>query len=190
MVNFMNAEEALNKLLEGNKRFMSGKLAEKDVGSAREATKNGQHPFATILACSDSRVCPEFIFDVNLGEIFLVMNAGNVVEDVVLGTVEYGVEHLHTPLLIVMGHEKCGAVTAACQGGECPPKIAVIMGKIKSSSEKCSCDVEKTVNEHVKCMIENIRSNSETVNKLEKEGKLKIIGMKYYFEDGRVEITE
>ena len=108
----------------------------------------------------------------------------------VLGNIEYGVEHLHTPILLVLGHEKCGAVTAACQGGECPPNIAVIMKKIKCCAKKHNNDVEKTVNEHVRCMIEKIRENSEIVTKLEKEGKLKIVGMKYHFEDGRVEKVE
>ncbi len=184
----MNAEEALNRLKEGNSRFMSGKLGEKDVGSAREATKDGQHPFVTVLTCADSRVCPELVFDGNVGEIFVIRNAGNVIEEVVLGSIEYGVEHLHTPLLVVLGHEKCGAVTAACQGGQCPPNIQAIMDKIKSSSEKCGGDVEKTVDANVKCMLDGIRSRSEIVANLEKEGKLKIVGMKYYFEDGRTEV--
>ncbi|MFH1393666.1 MAG: carbonic anhydrase [Candidatus Micrarchaeota archaeon] len=183
----MNAEEAMNKLNERNRRYMSGKLAEKDVGSARESTKNVQKPFVTILTCSDSRVVPELIFDANVGEIFVIRNAGNVVDEVVLGSIEYGTEHLHTPLLVVMGHEKCGAVTAACQGGQCPPNIQSIMDKIESSKEKCGCDVESTVDENVKCMIETIRQKSEIVSGLEADGKLRIVGMRYFFEDGRVE---
>jgi len=186
----MNSEEAMNRLKEGNARFVTGKLAEKDVGSAREATKGGQTPFVTILTCSDSRVPPELIFDSNIGELFVIRNAGNVVEEVVLGTIEYGVEHLHTPLLVVMGHEKCGAVTAACQGGECPPNIQAIMDKIKPSKEKCGGDVEKTVDDNMNCVIESIRSKSEIVSNLEKEGKLKIVGMKYFFEDGSVKAMQ
>lgn len=186
----MNSEEAINKLVEGNKRYVTGKLAEKDVGSAREANKAGQQPFVTVLSCSDSRVCPEFIFDANVGEVFVIRNAGNVVEEVALGSIEYGVEHLHTPLLVVMGHEKCGAVTAACQGGECPKNIQAIMDKIKCCAQKNNGEVEKTVDANTKCMVENIRANSEIVTNLEKEGKLKIIRMKYYFEDGKAEILD
>ncbi len=179
----------IDKLKEGNKRYMSGKLGEKDVGSAREATKGGQKPYATILTCSDSRVAPEFIFDSNVGELFVIRNAGNVVDDIVLGTIEYGVEHLGTPVLMVMGHEKCGAVTAACSGGVCPPNIAAIMSKIKPSARKES-DVEKVIIDNASNAIEDIRDRSEIVRHLEKEGKLKIVEAKYYFEDGRVEIKE
>jgi len=184
----MDADEAMNKLNEGNKKYVSGKLGEKDVGSARESTKDGQHPIATILTCADSRVSPELIFDANVGELFIIRNAGNVVDETVLGSIEYGVEHLHTPLLVIMGHEKCGAVTAACEGGECPPNIKSIMDKIKCSVEKTGGDIERTVDENLKCMIENIRSGSEITKKLESEGKLKILGMKYYFEDGKAEV--
>lgn len=190
MVNSMNSQEALNQLLDGNKRYMKGKLAEKNVGSAREATKNGQHPIVTVLTCSDSRVCPEFIFDANVGEVFVIRNAGNVIEEVALGSIEYGVEHLHTPLLIVMGHEKCGAITAACKGSKCPRNIQAIMDKINSSANKCHGDVEKTVEENMKCMIDSIRSNSDIISHLEKSRKLMIVKMKYYFEDGRAEILQ
>lgn len=186
----MDSGEALRKLLEGNKRFMSGRPAEKDILFAREANKNSQYPIATILTCSDSRVCPEMIFDANLGELFVVRNAGNVVEPVSLGSIEYSVIHLETPLLVVLAHEKCGAVTAACNGDKCPPNIERIVEIIKKSAEKCELDIEKTVIENMRCIISLIRENSDVIRKLEEEGKLKIVGMKYYFEDGRVEIME
>ena len=179
--------DELNRLLEGNKRYVSGKLAEKDVGSAREASKESQKPFVTILTCSDSRVVPEFIFDANVGELFVIRNAGNVVDEIVLGTIEYGVEHLHTPLLLVLGHEKCGAVTAACSGGECPANIAAIMSRIKPAKAKGG-DVEQVILNNMDNVIEEIRAGSEIVRHLEKEGKLKIVGMKYFFEDGRAEV--
>lgn len=183
----MNPDEAMKRLADGNARFMSGRLSEKDVGSAREASKEGQHPFVTILTCSDSRVCPELIFDANIGELFVIRNAGNVVDKITLGSIEYGTEHLHTPLLVVLGHERCGAVTAACQGGKCSPNIRSIMGKIKASARRCGGDIEMTCNENMKCVLEGIRAKSGIVRHLESEGKLKIAGMKYYFSDGRVE---
>ncbi len=183
----MNAEKALNRLLEGNKRYVSGKLAEKDVGSAREATKAGQKPFVTILTCADSRVVPEFIFDANIGELFVIRNAGNVVDAIVLGTIEYGVEHLGTPLLVVMGHEKCGAVTAACSGENCPPNIAAIMSRIKPAKAKGG-EVEQVITHNIDNVVEDIRNGSEIIRHLEKQGKLKIARAKYFFEDGRAEI--
>jgi carbonic anhydrase len=187
----MNGEEALAKLVEGNKRFVSGKLSAKDVKKAREANKNGQHPYVTILCCSDSRVPPELVFDSNLGELFIVRNAGNCVDTLVLGSVEYGVEHLHTPLLVILGHEKCGAVTAACSGGVCPPNIAAIMEKIQPAvMKKGNSNIEDTIVCNVEVVSNELRRRSEIVRHLEKEGKLKIVEMKYYFEDGRADIID
>ncbi len=110
------------KLLEGNKRYLTQPTA-KDFAKRREETKDGQQPYAIILTCSDSRVAPEIIFDANLGEIFVIRTAGNVVDKIALGSIEYAAEHLHSPLLVVMGHEKCGAVKAAWEavGSSHPP---------------------------------------------------------------------
>ncbi|NYZ74565.1 carbonic anhydrase [Candidatus Micrarchaeota archaeon] len=185
----MDGNAALNRLLEGNKRFMTGKLAAKDVKTPREATKAGQKPFASILTCSDSRVVPEFIFDTTIGEIFVVRNAGNCVDTVSLGSLEYGAEHLRTPLLVVLGHEKCGAVTAACSGGVCPPNIQAIMDRIKPAVDKGSRgDVERTVICNVELTADEIRKRSDVISHLESGGHLKIVEMKYFFEDGRVHI--
>jgi carbonic anhydrase len=90
----------------------------------------GQHPFAVILTCSDSRVPPEVIFDQGIGDLFVIRNAGNIVDDVVIGSIEYAVEHLHTPLVIVLGHQQCGAVTAALKGGKATGHIASVIEKI------------------------------------------------------------
>jgi len=176
--------------MEGNKRYVEGSLAPKDVKAKREQTLDGQKPFVTIVSCSDSRVVPEYIFDENLGEIFVIRTAGNIVDTITLGSIEYGVEHLHTPLLVVLGHEKCGAVTAACAGGECPPNIAAIVEKIKPAVDAGGKEVEASVKENVIKVISEIRQKSEIVRHLESEGKLKIAGMKYYFSDGRVEKVE
>lgn len=187
----MDSDEALKRLLDGNKRYLSGKIGAKDVKTAREATVNGQHPFATVVSCSDSRVVPEFIFDTNLGEIFIIRNAGNCIDTLTMGSIEYGTEHLHTPLLVILGHSKCGAVTAACQGNVCPPNIAAIMEKIRPAVDKKGKEgVEETVVCNVTMVKDEIRRRSDIVRHLEKEGKLKIVEMKYHIEDGRVEIVK
>jgi len=186
---FMDSTEALNRLMDGNKRYMSGTLSAKDVGTRRNETKGGQHPFAIIVTCSDSRVVPEFMFDTNLGDIFIIRTAGNIIDKITLGSIEYGAEHLHTPLVVVVGHEKCGAVTAACSGGECSPNIAAIVKKLKKPVKKGKNEVERAVNENVKAVIREMRRKSEVIRKLEEEGKIKIVGMKYYFEDGRLEMV-
>ncbi|MEK7804022.1 MAG: carbonic anhydrase, partial [Deltaproteobacteria bacterium] len=109
----ISADEALKKLIDGNNRFVQSAQAQKDIGNNRrtELTK-GQHPFAVILSCSDSRVPPEHIFDQGLGDIFVVRVAGNVADSIELGSVEYAAEHLGVPLILVLGHQSCGAVKA------------------------------------------------------------------------------
>lgn len=183
----MNAEEAINSLIEGNKEYKKGKVCF-EVGAAREATKTGQKPFATIVSCSDSRVVPEFIFNKNLGEIFIVRTAGNVVDKISLGSIEYGVEHLHTSLLVILGHEKCGAVTAACSDGHCEGNIKSIIKEINKNRK--SKEVESAIIENAKAVADDILKKSKIVKELVKKGELKIVCMKYYFEDGRVEILK
>ena len=129
-----SAEEALTLLKEGNARFVSGELAPKDSHAAdREVLSGGQVPYAIVLCCADSRVAPEIYFDQKLGDIFVIRNAGNVVDEVVLGSIEYGAEHLGSPLVVVLGHTSCGAVTAAVQGGDLPRNIQAIVNKIAPS---------------------------------------------------------
>jgi carbonic anhydrase len=134
----LTGEQALQRLLEGNARFVSDKSAHPDQTMERrvELTK-GQSPFAIVLTCSDSRVAPELFFDQGLGDLFVIRNAGNVLDDHVIGSMEYAVEHLHAPLIIVVGHEKCGAVSAAVAGGEIP-------GHIRSVTEDLAPAVEQT----------------------------------------------
>src|SRR3989338_7721795 len=111
----MDSNEALGKLREGNSRFVNGKMRGREVQKRREELVAGQHPYATIVSCSDSRVVPEYIFDADMGEIFIIRTAGNIVGRVSLGSVEYGCAHLHTPILVVLGHEGCVAVKATCE---------------------------------------------------------------------------
>jgi carbonic anhydrase len=109
-----DAQAALQRLITGNRRFMEGKARHThENASWRNLLVEGQKPFATILGCSDSRAPPELVFDVGLGELFIIRLAGNIIAEDVIGTLQYAVAHLHTPLVVVMGHEGCGAVTAA-----------------------------------------------------------------------------
>src|SRR5208337_114109 len=111
----ITADEALKKLLDGNRNFLANQLTIKDSSgpSTRQAVAAGQKPYAIILSCSDSRVPPEIIFDKGLGEIFVVRVAGNVPDPVILGSIEYAAEHFGSPLIVVLGHTRCGAVIAA-----------------------------------------------------------------------------
>ncbi|MBK7258284.1 MAG: hypothetical protein IPI01_10895 [Ignavibacteriae bacterium] len=114
------SKDPVARLLNGNRRFVEGRTAARDFVHERPALTAGQHPYAIILTCSDSRVPPELLFDESLGQLFVVRDAGNVVDSVVLGSIEYAAEHLHAGLLIVLGHEACGAVNATIKGGDVP----------------------------------------------------------------------
>jgi carbonic anhydrase len=191
-------QDALTKLMDGNKRFLSGELAKKDIGQNRmqELAKH-QQPFATIISCSDSRVPPEIIFDQGLGDIFVVRVAGNVVEPTSLGSIEYGVEHLHTPLLVILGHESCGAVKAALEaGGEAEGNIGAIIKKIMPAvkvAKEAGKDPTETLNiavqENVKNTYKDIMK-SKVVRKLVREGKLKVVGAEYYLGTGKLELID
>jgi len=123
--------KALQRLKAGNARFAADKPSTRDVGKSRRAElAKGQKPFAIVLACADSRVTPELIFDQGLGDLFVLRLAGNVVEPAVLGSIEYAVEHLHTPLVVVLGHESCGAVKAAVDGGKVEGNLGWLIERV------------------------------------------------------------
>src|SRR5258705_1725495 len=124
-------EDTLARLMDGNARFVKGQHRPADYKRERAELTKAQHPYAIILSCSDSRVPPEIVFDESLGKLFVVRVAGNVVDPVSLGSIEYAAEHLHSKLLYVLGHESCGAVTAAVDGGHFSPSIESILEKIK-----------------------------------------------------------
>lgn len=186
----MTAKESINRLIEGNRRFTSGKPAVKELGEKRirELAENGQHPFAIIIGCSDSRVPPEIIFDQGLGDLFVIRTGGNIVDDIALGTIEYGAKYLQIPLIIVLGHENCGTVMVTVDGGE-------IQGCIKSLADiiKKSLDIiDRKQNVYEACEDENIRNTVGEIKKnqiianLMKEGKVEVLGAKYAISSGRV----
>ncbi|NWF51675.1 MAG: carbonic anhydrase [Nitrospirae bacterium] len=191
-------EEAFQKLMEGNKRFVSGNLEQKDLSDTkRKELLKGQKPFAIVLACSDSRVSPELIFNQGLGDIFVVRVAGNIVDPIEIRSIEYAAEHLNSPLLFILGHEKCGAVTATYEtvetkGKPCPiaKKItpAVIAAKKKGGTKDEI--IETAINENVKNVYQEIMSSSKIIKHLVQEGKLKIVAGKYSLTTGKVEMIE
>ena len=194
----MSGDESLLKLLEGNKRFISGQLTTKDCSTEkRQELTNGQHPFATVLSCSDSRVAPEVIFDEGLGDVFIVRVAGNVVEPTTLGSIEYGAEHLHTPLLVILGHESCGAVKATLEAkGKPEGNIGAIIKKIMpavNTAKKAKKGPDETLNLAVQENIKNTYKDimkSKVVKELVHEGKLKVVAAEYYLGTGKVELID
>lgn len=192
------SDKALNMLKEGNLRFVNGTLTHPNLTSeARLATvEHGQHPYATIIGCSDSRVPIEAIFDAGIGELFIVRVAGNVVDTDEAGSIEYGIGHLHTPLLVVLGHTHCGAVTAVTRGDEVHGSIPALVDNIIPAVEKAKHDhgsaftpelVEAAIKHNVWQSIEDLLKRSGEVVELVKEGKLQVVGAIYNLSTGKVE---
>jgi carbonic anhydrase len=188
-----SANEALQKLRDGNKRFATGQPALKDLGDTRRGELvGGQKPFAVILTCSDSRVPPEHIFDQGLGDLFVVRNAGNVVDPVTAGSIEYAVEHLLAPLVVVLGHDYCGAVKAAVDGGDAPGSIGAIIAKLAPSVEKAKAAgaagqelYELATDKNIGAAVEDLKESPVIKHFLE-SGKLTLIGAKYFLKTGEV----
>ncbi|NLV22235.1 MAG: carbonic anhydrase [Syntrophomonadaceae bacterium] len=190
----ISAEQALQLLQEGNKRFSSNELQSKNVSSQRrqELLTKGQKPFAVILSCSDSRVPPEVIFDQALGDIFVIRVAGNVVSTIELGSIEYGTEHLQVPLLVILGHDNCGAVKATVDGGEAPGSIGAIVDMIRPSVDKARAAgasgddlYEQACNHNLQAML-TIVEQSPIIKEMVEHGHLKIVLAKYLQSSGEV----
>ncbi|OLN29370.1 carbonic anhydrase [Desulfosporosinus metallidurans] len=156
--------------------------------------KNGQHPFAVIVSCSDSRVPPELLFDQALGDLFVVRVAGNVVTPVEMGSIEYAVEHLKVPLVVVLGHEECGAVTAAVQGGETHGSIAAIIEKIKPAVNEARVTkatgkdlIEKSADLNIQNALMDI-AKSPIIKEGVETKQVRVIGAKYDLDEGLLKL--
>ena len=190
----MDKQASMTLLREGNDRYVTEHFRGGcvDIARRRDLAENGQHPFALIVGCSDSRVPPEVIFDCGLGELFVIRTAGNVVDDVGLGSIEYGVEHLGIPLVIVLGHEDCGAVKATVGGGTVHGCIKSIVERIAASYEKVSTETDV----QCACEDENIRHTvtqiceDEVIAELIRTGKTHVIGAKDCIRSGVVTFFE
>jgi carbonic anhydrase len=131
-----SADEALKRLKDGNSRFVADQLSHKDLGTnRRNELAKGQRPLAVILTCADSRVAPEIVFDQGLGDLFVLRVAGNISERYVIGSIEYAVEHFRTPLIVVMGHEGCGAVDAALNGVDLDGDLSMLVKKVYTGKD-------------------------------------------------------
>jgi carbonic anhydrase len=193
----ITAEEALRLLKEGNTRFYASRTVhpQQDSNQRVSTTKDGQKPFVSILSCSDSRVPVEIIFDRGIGELFVIRVAGNVANVNETATIEYGVDHLHTPLLVVLGHSHCGAVTAVVKNAEVHGNIPALVKSIvpavetaKKANPKAEGDqlVDKAIEANVWQAIADVFNSSPTVSGLVKAGKLKVVGAFYDLETGKV----
>ena len=193
----MTPDEALAKLRAGNLRFVSAaEECVRDLGKQRAAVAQSQAPWATILTCSDSRVTPELIFGgVGLGELFVARNAGNTADTATIGTIEYGAEHLGSPLVVVLGHERCGAVSAACEvaekktklHGSMKPVIDEIVPAAIAMRGRPGDYIDNTVRENARRTANKILIKSKIVTDLTAAGKVKVVYARYDLDSGAVE---
>jgi carbonic anhydrase len=189
------ADEALARLIDGNKRFVRGEARfptiQKEI--LAELAK-GQRPYATVLGCSDSRVPPELIFDAGFGELFIIRVAGNVISPEVIGTLQYAGVHLRTPLFVVLGHEGCGAVSAALAartGTREPTRIALLLDNILpglrdlprglARDEEARAAVEANVRWSMRQLLDTPEAKARAA-----EGTMKLVGAVYELDSGRV----
>lgn len=188
----LTPDAALQKLIEGNQRFVNHHPQYPDQSELRlHEVAQAQHPFATILSCADSRVPAEIVFDQGIGDIFDVRIAGNIATHEAIGSIEYAVVLLGSPLLMVMGHERCGAVTAAVQKESLPGDISTFVKAIKPALKRVKDQpgdaVENAVVANVQYQIERLQ-RSKLLTKQVESGKLKIVGGRYDLDTGRVTI--
>ncbi len=189
-------DQAMQWLKEGNQRFLNGTPERPNLTPQRiaETFHHGQHPFATIISCSDSRVPVEHIFDRGIGDLFVIRVAGNVADTDEIGTTEYGAGHLLTPLILVLGHTRCGAVTAVVKGdkvgGSIPKLVDNIIPAVNRSKTKGLAGdslISDAIRENIHQSIHDLSVNSEELKHLLHEGKVKIAGAIYHVEDGTIE---
>ncbi len=191
----ISAEQALQLLLEGNQRFVAGKLEHPNQTPARRAeVAKGQHPFAAVLACSDSRTPPEIIFDRGLGDLFVVRVAGNVADKVVIESLDYSVKHLGVRVVMVLGHRRCGAVIAAVEGHEeeekdVGPMLKELDPAVAATKGMPGDPVENAVRENVKLVVKNLAASQE-LSAMVKSGELKIVGGIYDLDTGTIEMLK
>jgi carbonic anhydrase len=194
----LTAKEVWQELLGGNMRFVQGLFLGRNLVSLRESLTKGQIPMAAVLCCSDSRVPAEIVFDQSLGDLFVVRTAGLVLEPTSLGSLEYAVAHLHVPLLVVKGHESCGAVTATVAHPDLDEghitavvrKIAPAALKAKESGLDGAALVEKANNLHLANIHDTLRRESAIIGEALTSGRLHIVVSKYSLKDGHVEVLD
>ena len=196
-VTSVTADEALANLKAGNDKYVkSPELCSADLAKRRTGVANSQTPWATILSCADSRVPPELLFGgLGVGELFVARNAGNMADTATMGTIEYGAAVLGVPLIVVLGHERCGAVAAACDvvtkkatfPGSIGPMVKAIVPAARAVKNKPGDFVDNAVRESAKRTAIQVATKSRIVADLVKAGKVKVVAARYDLDDGKVE---
>jgi carbonic anhydrase len=188
--------EPLARLMAGNKRFVASRLTHPNQGAQRRTTlANGQRPFAAILSCADSRVPPEIVFDQGLGDLFVVRVAGNIADTPGIGSLEFAAIALEVPLVMVLGHSRCGAVDAAMKaapGADLSPGLTSLVEAIRpavaGAKDKPGDALANAVRANIAHVVGQLKSSQPHLARLSGDGKIKIVGAHYHLETGAVEV--
>lgn len=185
-------DDALERLLAGNKRYRESRLAHPDQNEARRMmVSHSQQPFAVILSCSDSRVPPEIVFDEGLGDLFVIRNAGHVVDKAVLGSIEYAVGHLKVPLVLVLGHSECGAVKAAVdqlREAHLANIVEAISPAVKQARKSPGDLWQNSVRENVRVAVHALASSKPVLSERVSAGTIRVAGAQYDLASGGIEL--
>ena len=198
MATYLTPALAWRRLREGNERFVAGESSHPNQDASRRSSLvENQHPFAVIFGCSDSRLAAEIIFDLGLGDAFVVRTAGQVIDDAVLGSLEYSIGVLGVPLIVILGHDSCGAVSAtktAVETGQMPTGfirdlVERITPSVLTSLRNNETEVNDMVVEHVKQTSQRLVDSSRVISTAIETGKAAVIGLSYSLKEGRADLV-
>jgi carbonic anhydrase len=194
--NIVTPQAALQRLMKGNERYIDGVSRRHDFRHEREALTKGQNPFAGILSCADSRIAPEYAFDTGRGDLFVCRVAGNFLNNDGIASFEYALSVLNTPLLMVLGHESCGAVDASIKSirdgttlpGHLPSLVEAIGPAVRDTQGKPGDALENAIKQNVRLNVERLKTATPIIDMFVSEKKVQVVGAVYHLEDGRVEL--
>jgi carbonic anhydrase len=195
--NVLSPDAALKRLMKGNERYAEGESRRHDFKREREALVGGQNPFAAILSCADSRIAPEYAFDSGRGDLFVCRVAGNFANEEMIASLEYAVAVLNTPLIMVLGHESCGAIDATINSlrdgttlpGHLPSIVAAIAPAVKAVSQQGGDTLGKAIRQNVIDNVAKLRAATPILSAAVEQGKLKVVGGIYRLKDGEVDMV-
>ena len=196
--NVISPAAALDRLMKGNKRYIDGVARRHDFIHEREALAGGQNPFASILSCADSRIAPEYAFDSARGDLFVCRVAGNFANDDTVASLEYGVAVLNSPLILVLGHDSCGAIDATIKSlkdnttlpGHLPSLVNALAGSVKAVADQPGDKLANAIRQNVRDVTAKLKSATPIISAAAADGKIKIVGGIYRLASGKVELVE
>jgi len=194
--NVLSPDAALDRLMKGNARYVEGVSRRHDFSHEREPLRTGQNPFASVLSCADSRIAPEYCFDTGRGDVFVCRVAGNFASDEIVASLEYAVQVLNAPLIMVLGHDACGAVDATVKSikdgttlpGHLPSLVAAISPAVKAVQGEPGDLLDNAIRRNVRLNVDKLRTAGPILSKFVDDKKVRIVGGVYKLASGKVEL--